>query len=262
MISHTWQQSLSRTQLLGVLSVLEACAESVNGEEFKETLAEQISSRFGVRDVTFFHGKTYPEIFADPEPLLVGATARLLPAYQARWRDKDIFALPQARRLVTHNGFVTMDELSRLPAPQRSYVVDYLNPNDMHAASAIHLPLADGEALVGMFDQIKPWDDTDLLAIRLLARQLRAHSVTVAMAKEWRRTDPLAGLTPRQIEVAELVGDGASNHEIATALCLSEFSVKKYISRIFEITGHRNRAELAAAVLRRGRPSGHGDTGV
>ncbi|MGW5385307.1 helix-turn-helix transcriptional regulator [Nocardia sp. NPDC003963] len=261
MSAQTWQQALSRKQLLGVLSVLDSCTDSGGGAGFKQTLTEAISRHFGVRDVTFFHGRTYPEIFADPEPLLGGATSRLLPVYRESWRDKDIFTLPQARRLVTDNGFVTMDELARLPRPQRSYVVDYLAPNDMHSATAMHLRLADGEALVGMFDRIRPWDETDLLAIRLLAHQLRVRTVTISAAEPGPAADPLAGLSPRQIEVAELVSDGLSNQEIATALCLSELSVKKYVSRIFDITGHRNRAELATAVLWRGRPGGPGHRG-
>ena len=255
MTEQSWQQVLSRRQLLGVLSVLEACADSPGGDEFKHTVTEQIARHFGIRDTTFFHGRTYPEIFADPAPLLGGATSRLLQAYQENWRHKDIFTLPQARRLVTANGFVTMDELAHLPRPQRSYVVDYLNPNDMHTATAMHLRLADGEALVGMFDRIRPWDETDILAIRLLAQQLRTYTATVTAAPPQQPVaDPLAGLSPRQTEVAELVSDGLSNQEIAATLCLSQLSVKKYISRIFEITGHRNRAELATAVLRRGRP--------
>ena len=44
--------------------------------------------------------------------------------------------------------------------------------------------------------------------------------------------------------------DGLSNAEIAQRLSLSELSVKKYVSRIFDAAGLRNRAELATAVLR------------
>ncbi|MBY4576200.1 hypothetical protein ACN94_22060 [Gordonia paraffinivorans] len=55
------------------------------------------------------------------------------------------------------------------------------------------------------------------------------------------------------MEVAALVSEGLSNAEIADRLFLSEQSVKKYMSRIFEATGWRNRSEVAAAVLRRHR---------
>ncbi|WP_238418878.1 LuxR C-terminal-related transcriptional regulator [Gordonia sp. 'Campus'] len=243
-----WQDLLSRRQMLGVLAVLEQCEHTAGGQQFKEGLVEAISTYFGVRDVTFFHGRTYSEIFDDPAPLLTGAAAPLLRDYRERWRDKDIFALPRARRVLTAEGFATLEELSRLPVPQRSYVVDYLHPNDMDTASALHLPLSDGEALIGMFDRVREWDESDMLAMRILARQLRARTATVSAAHE--PVDPLAALTPRQLEVAELVSDGLSNAEIAQRLSLSELSVKKYMSRIFEAAGLRNRAELATTVLR------------
>lgn len=241
-----WQDQLSRRQMVGILAVLEQCEDTDSGPAFKEGLVEAISMHFGVRDVTFFHGRTYSEIFDDPSPILTGAAAPLLRDYRERWRDKDIFDLPSARRVLTAEGFATLDELARLPVPQRSYVVDYLHPNEMETASALHLPLADGEALVGMFDKGR-WDDSDVAAMRILARQLRARSSTVSAAQA--QVDVLGGLAPRQIEVAELVSDGLSNAEIAERLSLSELSVKKYVSRIFAATGLRNRSELAAAVV-------------
>ncbi|WP_230990314.1 helix-turn-helix transcriptional regulator [Rhodococcus oxybenzonivorans] len=249
----TWHEALSKKQMMGILSVLEICEDAGGGPEFKKALVEAISTYFDVRDVTFFHGPTFPEIFNDPSPLLTGAAEPLLMVYHEKWQDKDVFAMPQARRVLTTAGFTTLDELSRLPVPQRSYVVDYLNPNDMTTASAIHLPLADGEALIGMFGQVRTWGESDMLAVRMLARQLRARTATIAAAAESATVDPLEHLTPRQLEVAELVSDGLSNFEIAQELSLSELSIKKYISRIFDITGHRNRSELATAVLRRVR---------
>ncbi|MBY4575734.1 helix-turn-helix transcriptional regulator [Gordonia paraffinivorans] len=235
-----------------VLAVLERCEALRDGPEFKEGLVDAIASEFGVRNVTFFHGRTYSTIFDDPAPLLTGATSPLLGAYQERWRDKDVFALPQAQQVLTARGFATLSELSRLPVPQQSYVVDYLNPNDMETASAIHLPLADGEALIGLFDKVDDWEPSDLIAVRMVARQLRARTVTISVTGS-AGDDELARLTPRQLEVAALVSEGLSNAEIADRLFLSEQSVKKYMSRIFEATGWRNRSEVAAAVLRRHR---------
>lgn len=232
-----------------VLSVLERCEDLGDGPAFREGLADAVSSAFGIGSVTFFHGPTYSTIFDDAAPLLTGSTARLLPDYQERWRDKDIFALPQARATLTRNGFATLDELSRLPRPQHSYVVDYLLPHGIVQASAIHLTMADGEALLGMFDDVGIWDETDFIAIRMLARQLRARTVTVSASAA--PVDRLAGLTPRQSDVASLVSEGLSNAEIAERLFLSELSIKKYVSRIFDVTGCRNRSELATAWLRR-----------
>ncbi|WP_213933549.1 response regulator transcription factor [Rhodococcus sp. B50] len=248
-----WHDELSRKQALGILAVLEQCEEARGGKAFKEAMVCAISTHFGVRDVTFFHGRTYAEIFDDPAPVLTGAAAPLLTAYRDRWQDKDVFALPRSRRVLSSCGFATLDELPKLPSPQHSYVVDYLRPNDIGTASAIHLPLADGQALVGMFDKVRSWDRSDLIAMRVLARHLRSRTATIAITEE--SVDPLGNLTRRQLDVAELVGHGLSNAEIAERLSLSELSIKKYISRIFDVTGHRNRSELAIAVLRRDRKS-------
>lgn len=246
-----WHDELSRKQVLGILAVLEHCEEAGGGKTFKEALVHAISTHFGVRDVTFFHGRTYAEIFDDPAPVLTGVAAPLLPVYHEQWRDKDVFALPRSRRVLTSCGFATLDELPRLPSPQHSYVVDYLRPNDIGTASAIHLPLADGQALVGMFDKVRSWDRSDLIAMRVLARHLRSRTTTVVVTDN--PVDTLGNLTRRQLEVAELVGHGLSNAEIAERLSLSELSIKKYMSRIFDATGLRNRSELAIAVLRRDR---------
>ena len=53
-----------------------------------------------------------------------------------------------------------------------------------------------------------------------------------------------AVLTPREREVHGLVCEGLSNQEIATALFLSEATVKVHVHHIFDKTGIRNRAGL------------------
>lgn len=48
-----------------------------------------------------------------------------------------------------------------------------------------------------------------------------------------RRRDPLAGLTPREREVLELMAQGRSNHSVAAELFVSEKAVAKHINNIF-----------------------------
>lgn len=48
-----------------------------------------------------------------------------------------------------------------------------------------------------------------------------------------RREDPLAGLTPREREVLELMANGRSNGGIARALWVTEGTVEKYVKSIF-----------------------------
>jgi DNA-binding NarL/FixJ family response regulator len=52
----------------------------------------------------------------------------------------------------------------------------------------------------------------------------------------------LASLTPREIDVLRSIGQGATNQEIATALYVSEATVKSHVGHIFAKLGLRDRA--------------------
>jgi DNA-binding NarL/FixJ family response regulator len=86
---------------------------------------------------------------------------------------------------------------------------------------------------------------------RLIARALRGLGIRV-----WRRgrtdplADPLAGLSGREREVAQLVARGSSNREIADALALSPKTVERHVTNILAKVGARNRTELATHVHR------------
>ena len=53
------------------------------------------------------------------------------------------------------------------------------------------------------------------------------------------------GLTTRELEVVQLVGEGCSNPEIARRLGIAEDTVKHHLSRAFDKTGTSSRVELA-----------------
>jgi DNA-binding CsgD family transcriptional regulator len=58
-------------------------------------------------------------------------------------------------------------------------------------------------------------------------------------------------LSPRQLEIAQLVAQGETNKRIAAALHISEHTVEHHVSAIFERLGVKTRASLAARVARR-----------
>jgi NarL family two-component system response regulator LiaR len=62
---------------------------------------------------------------------------------------------------------------------------------------------------------------------------------------------PLAGLTPRENDVAELVAQGCSNREIAGQLFLSEGTVRNILSVALEKLGLRDRTQLAIRYWKR-----------
>jgi DNA-binding NarL/FixJ family response regulator len=69
------------------------------------------------------------------------------------------------------------------------------------------------------------------------------------------QAQPPDELTPREAEVLGHIAAGLSNIEIATALFVSEATVKTHINHIFTKTGLRDRAQLVGYAFRHGLAS-------
>ena len=63
---------------------------------------------------------------------------------------------------------------------------------------------------------------------------------------------PPDDLTPREIEVLKLIAGGLSNAEIATALIVSNATVKTHVNHIFAKTGARDRAQAVRYAYQHG----------
>lgn len=62
----------------------------------------------------------------------------------------------------------------------------------------------------------------------------------------------LSLLTPREREVLTLMAQGMSNGEIASALFISEHTVKNHVSNIYRKMGMDDRTQVAITALRLG----------
>ena len=60
------------------------------------------------------------------------------------------------------------------------------------------------------------------------------------------------GLTRRELQVVQAVGDAMTNRDIATRLAMSEMTVKHHLSKIFDKVGVHSRLELAIFATRKG----------
>ena len=60
------------------------------------------------------------------------------------------------------------------------------------------------------------------------------------------KQDPLAGLTPQERRILELIGDGLTNRQIGEKMFLAEKTVKNYISALFAKLGMERRTQAAA----------------
>ncbi|MBE1485703.1 DNA-binding NarL/FixJ family response regulator [Plantactinospora soyae] len=94
--------------------------------------------------------------------------------------------------------------------------------------------------------------DELMRAVRAAARgeSVLAPSVTQHLMEQVRR--PSAGtLTDREKEVLQLVANGSSNREAATALFIGEASIKTHLQHIYDKLGARDRASAVAEGYRR-----------
>jgi DNA-binding NarL/FixJ family response regulator len=62
--------------------------------------------------------------------------------------------------------------------------------------------------------------------------------------------EPDSALSPRELEVAELIANGRSNKEISTALRITEPTVKKHVGRILAKLGLQDRLQVGLYVAR------------
>lgn len=73
------------------------------------------------------------------------------------------------------------------------------------------------------------------------------------------RQDPLLqGLTPRELEVVELIADGCTNRQIGERLFLAEKTVKNYVTSLLMKLGMERRTQAAVFGSRIRRPSSAG----
>lgn len=75
-------------------------------------------------------------------------------------------------------------------------------------------------------------------------QELTAQAAAAAQKKNF-------GLTPREIEVVRCILEGCSNRDIAKRFLISEETVKRHLSNIFDKTGVSTRLELALFALSR-----------
>ena len=96
-------------------------------------------------------------------------------------------------------------------------------------------------------------------AVRLVTTgdALLAPSITRRLVERFATPAPtlhrdLSSLTPRELEVLTLMGQGLSNAEIATALTLSEATVKTHAARIFAKLTLRDRSQAVVLAYETG----------
>lgn len=92
---------------------------------------------------------------------------------------------------------------------------------------------------------------TELLAaVRALAKGERYMTAAISSRLAARVAGP--DLSPRELEILQLLGRGLSNKEIGGKLFISEDTVKRHISNLFVKLKVNDRAQATAEAIRRG----------
>ncbi|HXM55281.1 MAG TPA: LuxR C-terminal-related transcriptional regulator [Candidatus Dormibacteraeota bacterium] len=135
---------------------------------------------------------------------------------------------------------------SRLAPRWRDLIQDVVvEPARRAAGNRADAAWAAGRAL--KFDEAVHYARTGLVAVAGAA----GPAARVAPAR------PPAGLTVRELEVAELVASGMTNRQIAVHLGIAERTVEGHVERVRSKLGVRSRTQIGAAVARaRAWPSG------
>jgi len=101
----------------------------------------------------------------------------------------------------------------------------------------------------GAFDFIeKPFDDEQLMP-RIQAAIESGQRMRVEREEKTNLAKRVAELSPRQVEVMELVAEGLSNKEIALKLQISPRTVENYRAWVMEKMGASNLADLVRKVM-------------
>ncbi len=108
-----------------------------------------------------------------------------------------------------------------------------------------------GGLIAAMFAGLGIWLGIKLTKVKkeIVVREVEViKEVPVAVAagepfaRDERRQEEL-GITPRELDILELIAQGLSNREIAEKLFVSENTVKTHSSRVFEKLGAKRRTQ-------------------
>lgn len=171
----------------------------------------------------------------------------------AQWRERHQAENPYVLMLVTRIDGLLAASAERLADAERMALETDYRLEALWCSLDLGRMLAsvDAEAAAAAFRHAQRLAEESSAATERALAERGLH----ALGKRIRRPSAPTrrwGLSEREEEVAQLVGTGASNPEIAAALFLSRKTVERHVSNVLAKAGARNRAELASLLAQIG----------
>jgi DNA-binding CsgD family transcriptional regulator len=238
------------------LRVLDRCATVETVEHLQEEFLEALASAYGCVHTAFFRTDAFTRTHADPAPVMTGRIPGIIDEYRERWHTDDVMFTDASMHRIRRAGVCALSQLRprRLPPQARVYLDRFVFRVGLRSVCALDLDLPGGErGVVGIFGETEDHlGVADLGGLAIVVRHLSAVSGRLPVPDPPPGAGTLPGLTPRLVQIADLVGQGLTNGTIARETGLTLDTVKKYISEVLVRTGCTNRTELALLVT--GRP--------
>jgi DNA-binding CsgD family transcriptional regulator len=244
---------LAPTDYRSILSILETVGRATSVTEFRLLTLDALDEHLGYQCGTFFIGGPPHPGFQATDGVTHGLRQVDLEEYVEVWapRNWDPFVASTAQALMARNNIVGLDEIARELTPnQRDYLEHFLL---RQGRGQLMLWLETGTPDHGYVSLFAARGREFGLRDRLRLLALRPHLANLLrpLLSEGRRGLSLDILSPRETEVAELVGDGWSNRAIAQHLGIGEDTVKKHLTHIFGKLRVHNRTQIALVVRTR-----------
>jgi DNA-binding CsgD family transcriptional regulator len=158
----------------------------------------------------------------------------------------DPFAGPRV-----HGSDVTVATLATFPAAESEAYRAYLQDLGFVDRADVYVRASGGVvASIALLRTAGRFELHELAALRHLQRLIEhAHECAAApVPPATREALRASGLTRREADVAQLVGRGATNAEIARSLHLTQTTVKTHLTRVYGKLGVSSRTQLAIVV--------------
>ena len=203
-----------------------------------------------------------PAIATDAEHRVLGwnRAARRLLGYRGRSRaiGRRVYDLLEARDVFGNrlgNEHIAFSEMIQRGEAVRSFELDARTRGGESVRLATSVIVVLGETpsqyeLVYLVRPVRRRTRAEEVIERLLAHG-QARAWANANGAEPAQGEPIpAKLTPRQIEILQLLSEGSTCHEIAESLCISENTVRSHIQNILARMGVHSQVDAVSRAIR------------